>query len=229
MSSLAKHVIHQPKPFRTTIIVIISITISTIAMWLYQQQFATQLSQKLHVSQLNNQTLLSDKQQLQQSLQHRTEELATQHQILAIQQATDQQVQQQISQLQGTVVHLNKELMFYQNITQGTNTSKLQIRELHLRADETQTDTVHYRIVMTQGKKISKPITGTISVILNYPNERESTLFDEHPLSLRHVQILEGQIKLADNVKPNTVTVTLEQNKKTTLSQDFDWRVASDN
>ncbi|NQZ52737.1 MAG: hypothetical protein HRT93_00650 [Piscirickettsiaceae bacterium] len=228
MSSLAKHVIHQPKPFRCLIIVIASIVIATISMWLYLQKTTGHLSAALQNLQQSHQILQSDKLQLEVSHQNLSQVLETQRQAFAIQQATDQQLQQQVATLQSDIVHLNTELMFYQNVTQGTSSSKLQIRQLHLRVNHIQENIIHYRLVITQGEKISKPITGTVTLVLNNSNSSDSITIGEHPLSLRYVQVLEGQVKLADNVIPATVIVTLKQNKKKSLSKKFDWQIADD-
>lgn len=228
MSSLAKHVIHQPKPFRCLIIVIASIVIATISMWLYLQKTTEHLSAALQNLQQSHQILQSDKLQLEVSHQNLSQDLETQRQSFAIQQVTYQQLQQQVATLQSDIVHLNAELMFYQNVTQGTSSSKLQIRQLHLRVNHKQENIVHYRLVIIQGEKISKPITGTVTLVLNNSNSSDAITIGEHQLSLRYVQVLEGKVKLADNAIPSTVIVTLKQNNKMSLSKKFDWQIADD-
>jgi hypothetical protein len=41
---------------------------------------------------------------------------------------------------------------------------------------------------------------------------------------LRHVQVVEGMIELPEAIMPTSVSVSLIQNKKTTLTQRFDWQ-----
>jgi hypothetical protein len=118
------------------------------------------------------------------------------------------------------VVYLNKELIFYQGITQGNTSSKLQIRELKLSTNNDQPDTTNYRIVVTQGENITKPITGTIQLTLNYDSDKPR-LISDHQLNLRHVQIVEGTLKLEDNVIPKSITVALIQNKKNHLIRNL--------
>lgn len=48
---------------------------------------------------------------------------------------------------------------------------------------------------------------------------------NEHALNLRHVQVVEGQLKIADNIEPTDITVTVQQKKKSNISQTFDWQV----
>ena len=71
-------------------------------------------------------------------------------------------------------------------------------------------------------------MTGTIKLLITgkKDDKEETTVITEHQLKLRHVQVLNGQIRLAGSMEPKTVKVTLKQNKKITLSKDFDWKIA---
>jgi len=241
MSSLAKHIIHQPKPHRRILWVIAVIVITILVQWFLQRETLSYYQQKIvelesslqHVNsrleqnnnrnaQLNDHNLQldTDNAQLDNTIRDQQHELA-------IEKATIAQLEQQLGDLQQQVLMLNKELMFYQTVTQGTGSSKLQIRELDLSATDIGADVFRYRLVITQGKKISKPITGTITVTLNSRQEdklAQDTL-GEYKLNLRHVQVIEGQIKLTDNSTPETIKVTLKQGKKTLLTQTFDWQL----
>ena len=223
MSLLAKHVIRQPKPFRCILVVLATIAITATSLWLYQQQTADQLLSQAKMLSEQNKILSSENQQLSNSNQQQAEQLESHQHFLAIQQATDEQLQLQLTQLQNDIVLLNKELMFYQSITQGISDTKLQIRELLLRQDIAPSDKINYRLVITQGKRINKPITGTIIVTLN--KKGEHNVISERPLNLRHVQVLEGQIELTDDSTPDSITISLKQKKKTTLTQTFDWQI----
>jgi hypothetical protein len=154
-----------------------------------------------------------------------SKKLLTQEQSLVIQQETDKQLQIQISELQNEIVELNRELNFYQNITQGSGSSELQIRDFHLSPDPIDDNVFNYRIVITQGKKISQAMTGTVSLVIKDKDSKtikqKSAL--QHELRLRQVQVLDGQIELTENIKPHKITVTLKRDKKKSLSKDFDW------
>lgn len=238
MSSLAKHVIHQPRPYRCLLIVIVTIVITTLTQWFlikessdHRQKELTSAKQQVdsftQEKKVKNKTIQQLELENKQLLTKNTEQQSG----IAIQQATTQQLQLQLTELQQQVMSLKKDLLFYQSITQGNSSSKLQIRELHLRADDLRTDIIRYRIVITQGKKINKPITGTINLTLNSDNNGtiEQHALGQHKLSLRHVQVLEGQIKMVDNSKPLTMIIDLIQNKKITLSRTFDWQLAPNN
>lgn len=223
MSLLAKHVIQQPKPFRCILTVLVTIVLTSVSLWIYQKQVSDNLLSQAGKLSKQNQTLSSQNQQLTTNNQQQIEQIESQQHFLAIQQATDEQLQLQLTQLQHDIVQLNKELMFYQNITQGTSDTKLQIRKLELRKNSTQTDKVNYRLVITQGKRINKPITGTVVITLN--NNNDDRIINEHSINLRHVQVVEGQIKLTDNDEPNTISISLKRKKKTTITKIFDWQL----
>ena len=114
-------------------------------------------------------------------------------------------------------------------MTQGNTSTKLQIRELTLTVDDKQVNRFNYRLVVTQGQKITSPITGLIQLSLTGETKTtEDTIeMSQHQLRLRYLQVLDGQITLADGFTPKTVKVILKQNKKTTLSKVFDWKITA--
>ena len=146
----------------------------------------------------------------------------------AIQLATTKQLQLQLTDLQQQINSLNKDLLFYQSITQGNSSSKLQIRELHLRADPLQPELVRYRLVITQGKKINSAITGTIKISLNTDDNgaKKQHAIAQHKLNLRHVQVLEGKINMVDKINPLTIKIELIRKKQKKLSRTFDWQLS---
>jgi len=224
MSSLAKHVIHQPKPHRTVILVIFVALLTFAAQWYFLQTQA--LKQKE-----NTQKLTDEISRLQNHNELYTFTSDQHFSQLSLEQATTGQLRNELSQLQEQVLTLNKDLLFYQKITKGSSSSKLQIRELHLSTDNIQPDIIRYRIVISQGKKINKPMTGTINLTLNNDNKgtTEKLVLEQQQLNLRHVQVIEGKIKITDEIKPISITIELIQKKKTTLSRTFDWQLTPDN
>jgi len=222
----SRHIIQRPKPYRTLFIIIAVAIITYAVQWFFIQDAMQQQIQHREQRQEKLTSLHKKINQLTIENEHllRRGKRYTQIQAnLAIEQATIKQLRIQIKKEQQHVANLNKELLFYQSITQGNNSSKLQFRELDLRADPEHADIINYRLVITQGKKITKPMTGTINIIFN------TSLNDkiEHQLNLRYVQVIEGQIKLIDNEIPTSITVSLVQKNKTTLSKTFDWQLNS--
>ena len=241
MSSLAKHVIHQPKPYRYVLFIIIAIAISSTIQWYFYQQGNLAYQQQiveLHqsIQQLNIELKQNDQRnellnkynvQLDDYNGQLNNKIQTQHYELAIEQATVEHLQQQLDELQQQVITLSKDLLFYQTVTQGNGSSELQIRDLQLRPDKSHTNIIHYRLVITQGKKINKPISGEIILVFNALQDGETAqqTLGEHKLNLRHVQIVEGQLEIADNATAESIIITLKQGKKTLLRQTFDWQL----
>lgn len=230
MSSLDKYVIHQPKPYRLAIFILIAVMITATSVWfllkedsISLQQNLNYLQQNLNLSRQNTQQLSDERLDLREQNQQLNDTTSIQLQELNIQQATVEHLQQQLVELQDQVINLNKELLFYQNITQGATSTELQIRELHLTADAEQSDIIHYRLVITQGKNITKPVTGLVSI--NF--DTDPTVISEQPLNLRYVQLIEGRLKLAENSHPKSITITIKQAKKSKLSRTFDWQLTS--
>lgn len=224
MSSLGKHVIHRPRPYRTALFIISAMLLGAGYVWFYLTASASSVEQELAVTKEREQSLSLENQKLTERLATLTSEFNDQKQYISIQQATDAQLQKRLDELQNKVVHLNKELMFYQTITQGNSSAKLQIREFELhRPSPTQPTQSSYRLVLTQGQKINKPLTGQIKVEVSDANNKTIQL-SEHNLNLRHVQVVEGMIELPKAMTPTSVNVSLIQNKKTTLTQRFDWQ-----
>ena len=153
--------------------------------------------------------------------------LTNQRQYLAIQKATDKQLRLQLVKLQNKVIELNKELIFYQVITKGNSSSKLQIHKFQLYAYNHTSDDYCYRIVITQGNEMSKVLTGTIIVAIHakYNGKNHEIILREHPLNLRHVQVIKGQIKIANNIKPKKITIMIKQEKQPNILEIFDWNI----
>lgn len=235
MSSLNKHVIKQPKPLRWFGFILAIIAITFAIQWYVNQNSSLAQQQQLAELKQQRQTLkqqLKDQVRQNQQLSETNADLqlkqTEQQHHLAIQQATDQQLQQQLVELQNKIITIKKELVFYQSITQGNTSSKLQVRDFQLTVDEHAVDSYRYRLVITQGQKISKALTGTVNISIN-SNNNESVTLKEHVLNLRHVQVIEGQLKIADNIEPETITVTIKQQKKSAISQTFDWQIEENN
>lgn len=238
MSVFSKHVIKQPKPLRWLSFILAIIVTTYVVQWYLNQNSSVAQQQRIEkLTQLKQDleqqlaTLESNNKQLNEQNAELQSTLSEQKQHLAIQQVTDQQLQQQLIELQNKVINLNKELVFYQTITQGTSTSKLQVRELHLSADNNVADNYRYRLVITQGQKITKALTGTVSIAIKTKQDGNTPeiIRKEHSLNLRHVQVIEGQVKIADNIEPDTITVTIKQKKKPATVQSFDWQISNNN
>lgn len=232
MSSLDKYVIHQAKPFRLVILILIAIAITAASVWYYLKEDSTGLQENLiflennlNLSRQNTQQLSDESLDLREQNKQLNDTTSMQLQEINIQQATVVQLQQQIVDLQDQVITLNKELMFYQNITQGATSTELQIRELHLTADAEQPDLIHYRLVITQGKNIAKPVTGSVVITI----DKDKNALTKQPLNLRYVQLIEGRLNIADSRHIKSITVTIMQDKKPKLSRTFDWQLTSTN
>ncbi len=215
-------------PLRYLLPTLLSLIIITAIVWLYYQ-LPTLHELQLKTSSLtsNNVELLGQNKALKQRQKELNDKLQDYQQAAAIQQVTNKELQLRLTLLQNEVIDLNRELDFYQNVTQGNTSSKLQIRELTFTTDDKHPKRINYRLVITQGKKITAPITGLIQLLLTGDSNTvdESIEIAQHQLKLRYVQVLDGQITLADGLQPKTVKVTLKRNKKTTLSKDFAWKV----
>ena len=209
-------------------LVIVLIVIALI-IWLYRQQTTGELSDKIAMLEQENGQLLAYKKSLTEQHKNVTEQLLSEQQAAAVQKVTNAKLLQRLNTLQDSIIELNKELSFYQNITQGTATSKLHVRELNITAAKKQSNHYHYQLVISQGKKISKPIQGqlTLSLIGQVGPDIKTISINEHQLKLRHVQVFNGQIKLPENMEPKSIKISLTQMKKTTLSKTIDWQVTT--
>ncbi len=221
MSSLKKHVIAPAKPFRFKLMMLVLSLIPAIAVWVYFTQISTvtidalaKLEQQQTLLLSENNTLLKERDQL-------SDELTQQQFYLATEKATDQQLQSRLDELQNKVVELKQELLFYQNITQATTSSKLQVRSLDL-TPSINDNTVKYRVAVSQGQKITEPLTG--KVIISLLMADETSISQEHVLNLRHIQIFDGALTIDSTAKPSKIVVSVIRKNKTLTSKTFDWK-----
>ena len=220
---------NEQQTVKTLLNVVIVLIVIALIIWLYRQQTTGELSDKIATLEQENSQLLAYKKSLTEQHENVTEQLLSEQQAAAVQKVTNAKLLQRLNTLQDSVIELNKELSFYQNITQGTATSKLHVRELNITTDSKQSNHYHYQLVISQGKKISKPIEGqlTLSLIGKVGQDTKTLNINEHQLKLRHVQVFNGQIKLPENIEPKSIKISLIQKKKTTLSKTIDWQVTT--
>ncbi|WP_438970761.1 DUF6776 family protein [Methylophaga sp.] len=219
------YVIHYRRPYRCLLIVLLAFALAGGGTWYWSQQWRLQQIEKLTALQSQHKQLLTENQRLTERNQSLMMELEGNNQLQAMRQATDSQLESELETLQEKLIQLNKELSFYQNITQGTVSSELQIRELHLRSNDENQTLFQYRIVLTQGKKITKALRGKVVLKLTYSTgeETQSRLLNEHALNIRHVQVLEGTVTLTENEVPVSLQVALTQGEKTLTERTFEW------
>lgn len=219
------YVIHHRRPYQCLFLIVLSLAITAAAVWYWSHQWRQQQTENLTALESQHQQLVTENQRLTESNQTLLAELEGIHQMQAMQKASDSQLQTELESLQEQLIQLNKELLFYQNITQGNASSKLQVRELHLRSVQDDPTSFHYRIVLTQGKKIAKAVLGTVelSLTVNSGETTSSRPISEHALNIRHVQVLEGTLKLTENEQPISLQVALKQKTKTLAERTFEW------
>lgn len=223
------YVIHPRRPFRCLLLFLLGIALTVAAISYWGQTWQHKQLDKLSGLQSQYAQMLQENKRLTEENQVLRGQLENINQMQAMQQATDTQLQTELKTLQDKVIELNKELLFYQNITQGNASSELQVRELHLRPVADDPSSFMYRIVLTQGKRITKAIKGDVLITLNLKDNDKghSRLLDQHALKIRHVQVLEGTLKLAENEQPDSLRVMLRQADKTLAERAFKWEVAS--
>jgi cell division protein FtsB len=223
------YVIHPRRPFRCLLIVLLVLALCAFAAWYWGDQWREKQLGKLDALENQYAQMQSDNQRLSEANRSLNEKIHNLTQMQAMRQATDSQLETDLQVLQDKVIELNKELLFYQNITQGNISSQLQVRELHLRATGDDSGTFMYRIVLTQGTRITKAIKGEVLITLNLSDDSEghSRLLEQHSLKIRHVQVLEGTVKLAENERPDSIRVMLRQGDKTLTERTFKWEVSS--
>ncbi len=221
MSLLHPHEIRQRRPFRCLLWMVMIVLLVIAGQWYYHRHISEQQAQLL----AENQQLKTELAELQANYQALSQTRNSHEQIQAIHQATTTQLESRLQQLQQKVIDLNKELLFYQTVTQGTGSSELQVRELQLRADNTNAAQLRYRLVLTQGDNISEPITGEVVVGLQMVADApdKTDIISEHGLNLRYVQVIEGSFALPAKA-PAKLVVTLTQKDKTLTSRAFNWQ-----
>lgn len=180
------------------------------------------LQWKYHVAVETNLNLSA----LNQSLQHNSEQ---QTELLMLQQATNQQLQKDVAELQDKVIALNKDLLFYKNVTSG-NGNGIQVRDLQLKASTEDNADINYRFLVSQGNPITTPIKGHITLSLNiiYNGEPERIQVASHPLRLRYVQAIQGSLKIDDfdHLDIDSIAIAVDSEDKQLITKIFDWTVS---
>lgn len=221
------YILHLHHPVRVLIglVLIITLMILGIRYWVLN----TTESQTKELIELNkaHKLLKQDLETVNEQQSALMKELDNTRHAYALLTETNRQLQAELADTHHTILQLNKELLFYQNVTQGNVGTELQARELRVQATPNNPQQYSYRIVLTQGKKVTKPLTGTVVLSLTFKDGSSRTLETTHDIQIRHVQVVEGMLKLADNETPETIHVQLKQKKKIISKRDFSWEVVS--
>lgn len=220
---------HRPYLYASLVLIIIALT-ALIQHYIYLKATQVQQEQIKQHDQLNDsyRALLLDNNDLSNKLALSNNNLDQHKYEIEVQQATIIKLEQALGTLQEQLTAQNKELLFYQLITQVDRSNELQISEPSLRADSTDPAVVHYQLVITQGAKFYKPLTGKIEIRVNtlHKGRLDPVFLTDHPLNLRHVQLIEGQIQLTEKILPENITIVIMQNKKELLSRSFNWQLS---
>lgn len=219
------YVIQHRRPYRCIIVLFLTVAVTAAATLYWSQQWQQELTTQLNTLQQNHDVLVQKNENLTTENHSLNTILENINQSQAMQQATDSRLQSDIQALQDKVIELNKELLFYQNITQGSTSSELQVRELHLRPTPDNPSVFFYRIVLTQGKKITKSIKGSVELVLNMTVKEKaiSRVVKTHDMKIRHVQILEGVFNLEANEHPVSAHIRIKQGNKVIAERNFEW------
>ncbi len=239
MSVLPKHVIKTSSPLRSfTIIGLLCLCILGLGYYcwylLQQQAMQTQLlAQQANQQKQLQQSLSSEQNKIAQQIgaqqQQLTQTVANSQQktqALAIQKATNEQLENQLGSLQDQVIELEKELSFYQTATNSSSTSGLQIHKFQLFTDNpAQPDQLRYRLILTQGKRLESPLEGGVTLQLPANENRFLPVtLTETDFKLRYVQVIEGYFTLETDSNPEKIAVILSQEGEPSRLQSFAWQ-----
>ena len=112
-SPLDSYVIKPKRPLRFVVWLIIAIVVSGLLQWYWFNSNSGNTAQLIEQNQQMTEQIAAMKSELMQQ----SELLKNQEQVQAMHKATAQQLQNRLQQLQKKVIELNKELFFYQIIT----------------------------------------------------------------------------------------------------------------
>lgn len=234
MTNIPKHIIQTSSLLRNIVTVtVLCLIIAALSYFCWQllEQQATH-DERLEATQLEQQRQSQEQADIigsqQKELSETTSAARQKSQALVIEESTNVQLEKQLSQLQEQVLNLEKELSFYQTVTQGPKTSGLQIHEFQLFVDDsTQPNNLRYRLMLTQGQRIEAPLEG--QVMLQLPssgNDASPVILDTIDFKLRYVQIIEGFFTITTNAPPEKIVVILSQGDKPNRLQSFDWKLS---
>lgn len=229
MAKIQQHVIRPYSPYRTGFIIgALCILLAAVSWYSWEQRKALQNfikantvflasaeSQKLEASELtskmqNNLTLL-DAAQLT---------AITAQQDLAIQQAENEVLVQQLTSLNNDLFSVEKKLSFYETIT--AKSKGLKSHSFTLSPPPADGGNYGYQLIITQGQRADKAVSGRaiIAAVIDGKNVQ----IGEIPFSVDHVQALKGQLVIDPAKLPTAIKITLSVEKGQKTSHTFKWK-----
>jgi hypothetical protein len=217
------YILHLQRPAHLIVGLVLVLTLLGLGARYWYQSATSDQAQELRTLKQNYKALEKTHEQLTEKNRLLVTELENAKHAYALLAATDKQLQQDLQSVQDDVMRVNKELLFYQNITQGNASSELQVRELRIMPGSSQLPNYNYRIVLTQGKKITKSISGDVVMELLYSDGHTEQVEVTQSLNIRHVQVVEGPFQLKTDEHPSQIRIRLVQKKKTLSESTFNW------
>ncbi|QBQ53467.1 DUF6776 family protein [Nitrosococcus wardiae] len=230
-------VIREHRPWRGWLFSIALITVSGIAGWLLPSHLPPLLEQTSNntpntpsPSALNSQERLSH---LQQENIHLRERLAQIQRELEVEQHARADLSANLVNLQEEILGLKRQLATYKGLVKSLEEQGLHIQDLTFSKTATER-LLHYRLVLTQGRKVDRLAQGQVHLVIQGILEGKSarfgldTLSKGNPVTFRfkYFQILEGELLLPRNFKPTQVKIALlpEDNPSKLVERTFEWR-----
>ena len=229
MAKIQKHVIRPHSPYRTGVIIgILCLLLAGLAWYSWQQHLALQGSissnneiRESAASQQQEVDVLASKMENNLS-QLEAAQLAAMiaQQNFAIQHAENEVLLSQLTDLNTDLFAVEKKLSFYETIT--AKSSGLKAHSFTLTPPQNGTDHYPYQLVITQGLRVSKPVSGR--VMFTAVIDGKNTELTDIPFSVNHVQALKGQLTLDPAALPSAIKVTLIVEKGQKTSHTFKWK-----
>ena len=235
MTKLPNHVIRTSSPLRCSFIIsLLSLSVLALSYYAWQQhkKLQQQAQQYGVIQQSQSDQQRQSQQQVekigsqQQLLSETTATARKKGQALAIQEATNEHLENQLTTLQDKLLDMEKKLSFYQASNPDNKTGGLKIHGFQLFSDNTkQPNQLRYRLILTQSQRIETALEGKATLQLPGEENSASIILTESPFKLRYVQVIEGYFVLEKGISPSEITVILSQEGKEKRRQSFDWQL----
>lgn len=226
-------VIKEHRPWRGWLFSILLVTVSGATGWLLSFQPLPLLELGADGASppptLRPEGRLSYLQQENARLQ---EQLARTQRELEIEQHVRANLSANLAALQDQILELRRQLATYKGLAKSLEEQDLRIHDLTFSKTATER-LLHYRLVLTQGRKMDQLTQGQVKFTLRGIVEGKPVRFEIDTLSkgtplifkFKYFQILRGELLLPRNFKPTRVKITLlpEDNPSQLVERTFDW------
>jgi hypothetical protein len=235
-SSTGRYLVTPHEPWKVWALRVVIILFAIVIGWGCFELGIVQAGYQRTASHVEIQNLTEELSVLRSRIEQLMDENAQLQSNSAIDETATKQVNERLNQLNQETLELKEELVFYRSLLSPSELEPgLQILGVQLIKD-VKDNTYGYKIVLTQRRNRNLFADGVVNMLISGAHAGEAVVLDsktvlankkgELEFKFKNFQSLEGQVRLPEGFKPQTVLVKVNPRSRSLkrIERNYDWK-----